>query len=68
MEKIVIEQVLTFEDKKLKSWKETYSTESEALNTYMELVAENINAFPKHEAWEENGCESGFLRLAVLRI
>jgi hypothetical protein len=61
MENFVIQHTLTFEDKELKTWKETYSTESEALNTYMELVAENIAAFPKNEAWDENGSERGLL-------
>lgn len=61
MKKFVIQQILTFEDTELKTWEETYDTESEALNTYMELVAENIAAFPKNEAWEENGSERGLL-------
>lgn len=61
MVKFVIQHTLTFEDTELKRWKATYTTESEAINAYMELVAENVAAFPNHEAWEENGSERALL-------
>lgn len=54
-----IYSTLHYEGQEFEIKEETFASESDALNTYIDMVTHNSQVYESYESWEENSTQKG---------